>query len=427
MVSPTIPFEYYFMCMTLHDLWNQNRPQIECPVVTTTTTTTPVPTPSPTPPVTTTTPVIRTDKPPPVIITKPCSACPSYGYQKYCDPAECGLDQLCNISLPKNYIAYHLAGNTIKIDGKLDDPAWNDVPWSSKFVDIRGSQFPPPKFDTQFKIRWDDQRLYIGALLKAKDLWAKFTVDDSHVFLDNSFGVFFSPDGTMKNYKQIDINAFGTAWDLNLGTAYIDGPGADDINWSSGIVKAVSSDGPVNDVTAAATHWSVETSIPFANLAEKSTRSVSRPLDDEILFMQFARVEYPFYIQNSKYVKNTTASVDWWSWQPHGVVNLHIPSRWGLVQFSRTKANKGFGSPRWHIYKALFDMHEAMHMYKAVNGVFPDDVRLLNLPSYLVSGECVLKPMIQVTGNGFIVTIGSKFVNEEGQIRADRSVSFIQR
>ena len=36
--------------------------------------------------------------------------------------------------LPRHYIAYHLRDKTINIDGKLDDEAWAEVPWTEDFV-----------------------------------------------------------------------------------------------------------------------------------------------------------------------------------------------------------------------------------------------------------------------------------------------------
>lgn len=54
-------------------------------------------------------------------------------YTESCYPNGCVSDGGCSIPLPKNYIARHLSGKTITIDGKLDDPAWEEVPWASTF------------------------------------------------------------------------------------------------------------------------------------------------------------------------------------------------------------------------------------------------------------------------------------------------------
>ena len=54
----------------------------------------------------------------------------------------------------------------IKIDGKLDDPAWQAAPWTDDFVDIEGDRRLPPRFRTRAKMLWDDQYFYIGAELE---------------------------------------------------------------------------------------------------------------------------------------------------------------------------------------------------------------------------------------------------------------------
>jgi len=43
-------------------------------------------------------------------------------------------DGCANGGLPRTYIAYHLNGQTVNIDGQLDDPAWQEVPWTETFM-----------------------------------------------------------------------------------------------------------------------------------------------------------------------------------------------------------------------------------------------------------------------------------------------------
>ena len=43
--------------------------------------------------------------------------------------------ETCNdYELPRTYLAYYLNGKTINIDGKLDDQAWTEVPWTENFL-----------------------------------------------------------------------------------------------------------------------------------------------------------------------------------------------------------------------------------------------------------------------------------------------------
>ena len=40
----------------------------------------------------------------------------------------------------------------------------SQVPWSENFVDMRSKLYPAPV--TRFKMRWDDERLHVGAYLQ---------------------------------------------------------------------------------------------------------------------------------------------------------------------------------------------------------------------------------------------------------------------
>lgn len=43
-------------------------------------------------------------------------------------------DQCWDFGLPRHYIAYHLNGKSINIDGKLDDEAWNEVSEDVRYI-----------------------------------------------------------------------------------------------------------------------------------------------------------------------------------------------------------------------------------------------------------------------------------------------------
>ena len=75
------------------------------------------------------------------------------------------LDCSFEAEYPLQYIAYKLDENErITIDGKLDEKDWEDVDFSSSFVDISTST--KPYLDTKMKMRYDDNFLYIGAVLE---------------------------------------------------------------------------------------------------------------------------------------------------------------------------------------------------------------------------------------------------------------------
>ncbi len=68
-------------------------------------------------------------------------------------------------SRPKNkFITKKLTSNPPVIDGVLDDPAWDQIAWSSSFLQREPEEGKQPKFQTQFKILYDDRYLYFGVL-----------------------------------------------------------------------------------------------------------------------------------------------------------------------------------------------------------------------------------------------------------------------
>ncbi|KAL4238204.1 hypothetical protein ACF0H5_002916 [Mactra antiquata] len=283
-----------------------------------------------------------------------------------CNKATCNTEDL-----PRTYISYHLDGKSIKIDGKLDDPAWLEVPWTDSFMDIRGPDYPKPYFDTKVKVRWDNERLYVGARMEETHFWGNITEDETAVWTQNAFEVFVVPDGSLHNYKELQINVMNVTWDLMLKKAYMDfvipcnkTEAAYDSSWDSDMTKATFTDGIVNNINSTGTFWSAEWSFSFEKLANHTKRlaNKSKPDENEAWFFIFARPEYQYKIVNGEYVINESVPAEWWSWQPTYAVNLHLPSRFGLVQFKRHMNDTTFKWEKWHLYRALFEVFEAEHV-----------------------------------------------------------------
>ena len=69
-----------------------------------------------------------------------------------------GLATLAAIvgAAPLGYVCSR-AASPLKIDGRLDDEAWRDAPWTADFVDIEGDARPRPRLRTRAKMLWDDE------------------------------------------------------------------------------------------------------------------------------------------------------------------------------------------------------------------------------------------------------------------------------
>ena len=60
---------------------------------------------------------------------------------------------------PQRYVCYR-AADTMTIDGRMDEAAWEAAPWTDTFVDIQGHLEPLPYLDTRAKMLWDDTYFY---------------------------------------------------------------------------------------------------------------------------------------------------------------------------------------------------------------------------------------------------------------------------
>jgi hypothetical protein len=232
---------------------------------------------------------------------------------------------------PKRYEC-HRAASVLKVDGRLDEAAWRGAAWSDWFVDIRGGKFPRPRYRTRMKMLWDDTYLYVGAQLAEPDVWATLTEHDSVIFHDNDFEVFLNPTGDGLRYFEFEINALNTGWDLFLPKPYRQGGKADN-GWEiPGLLTAVSVDGTLNNSADRDRGWSVEMAFPWAAFTERS--GVSRPKEGEEWRANFSRVEWRVREAGGKTEKIAGMPEDNWVWSPQGVINMHVPERWGFVRFT---------------------------------------------------------------------------------------------
>ena len=66
----------------------------------------------------------------------------------------------------------HRTTGKIKIDGKVTDKEWAAAVPCTDFRDIRGEGWPAPKYLTTMRMLWDDDNLYISAVLEVPDVKA---------------------------------------------------------------------------------------------------------------------------------------------------------------------------------------------------------------------------------------------------------------
>ncbi len=246
---------------------------------------------------------------------------------------------------PLHYVCTR-AVNPPSIDGSLDDAAWQAAAWSESFVDIEGSAQPRPPLRTRMKLLWDDRYLYVAGELEEPDVWGTLTQRDAVIFQDNDFELFIDPDADTHDYYELEINALGTVWDLFLVKPYRDG-GPPLHGWDiAGLRSAVRVQGTLNRPGDRDRGWTVELALPWSALSEAAPERRA-PRAGEYWRINFSRVEWDVDVRASGYAKRTDARTGKalpehnWVWSPQGVIDMHRPELWGIVQFSAATA----GSP----------------------------------------------------------------------------------
>ena len=239
---------------------------------------------------------------------------------------------------PRSYVCYK-TDVPILIDGKMNDTGWSKVEWTESFVDIEGSLKPNPYFDTKAKMTWDENYFYFYAYMEDPHVWATITARDAVIFKDNDFEIFLDPDGDTHNYYELEVNALETEWDLLILKPYHDGDKVVIDSWDiPGLITKVHVDGTINDPSDRDKGWGVEIAIPWKAFIS-NFRSNNPPKDGDQWKVNFSRVHWDTEIKDGKYVKTDTPEFNW-VWSPQGLIYMHMPHFWGLVQFSENIAGE---------------------------------------------------------------------------------------
>ena len=219
---------------------------------------------------------------------------------------------------PRTYVCYRTEGD-LKIDGKLDEASWQKALPTEAFEDISGEGFAEPKYETTAKMLWDDNYLYVGAVLEEPNIVANLTQRDTIIYYDNDFEVFIDPDSDGHNYFEIEVNARNVLFDLILDKPYRVG-GDFLLQWDCpGIKSAIHCEGTLNNPKDTDKYWSVEMAIP----REAITLSFNNLLKAGNTWrINFSRVQW---------LKKPEEN---WVWTATGRIDMHMPDRWGYMLLS---------------------------------------------------------------------------------------------
>lgn len=149
-----------------------------------------------------------------------------------------------------------------RIDGKLDEAAWSNVPEASDFFQYEPFNDRPASLPTTVKLIYDDNAIYIGAELydpHPDSILTELGIRDADNNLNaDQFSIDINPYNDGVNGFTFKVSASGVQTDVNRSGRRRRGPGTSgDINWD-----AVWD----SDVKITEDGWSVEIEIPYSAL-----------------------------------------------------------------------------------------------------------------------------------------------------------------
>jgi len=249
------------------------------------------------------------------------------------------------------YTAYHVH-ELMRVDGRLDEAAWQKSPQSPRFVDIISGA--PTAYDTTAALLWDSTNLYVAYRIEEPFVRASFTNRNSPIWQENDVELFIAGRDA---YYEFEINAFNTIYEVFFiwEEAYEPGGfsaspefsrprlkpfnGVDfkahprgkrlgNFDWHfPGLQTAVSINGTINNDKERDRGWTVELALPWQGMQwlAKADQWSLPPKPGDVWRMDFSRFN-----------KNKATSQDsgGWVWTRHGIWDSHIPECFAYITFS---------------------------------------------------------------------------------------------
>ena len=327
---------------------------------------------------------------------------------------------------PRNYVAYQTSSPPI-IDGNGNEEDWQKANWSQSFIDIEGVK--EPTYDTKVKMLWDENYYYILAELKEPHVWATLKQRDTIIFYNNDFEVFIDPDNDTHNYYETELNALNTVWDLMITKPYRENnnPVVNDYT-VVGLKTAIKINGTLNDPSDIDESWTVEMAIPWS--AFKAGYYHDNVPRDAFWRVNFSRVNWDHDILEGRYSRKKDSNGKFlheynWVWSPTGVIDMHLPEKWGYVFFSTNSVDQeiNFEIPkdeemRWE----LFRLYRAQKQFFKKHKKYAATLTELNLKDPLLVNGAALTPQIELHSTGWNAIAESPYTKSTFIMKEDGKI-----
>jgi hypothetical protein len=213
-------------------------------------------------------------------------------------------------------LAVKRAEGAIKLDGKLDEPAWSKAISSGALVNTLTGEAAEPS--ASVKLLWDDKNVYFAFDVADEYLKSTFTKNDDHLWEQDCVEIMVDPDGDGKNYFELQVSPANKHFDTSYDSRRVPQPFGH-VDYDSKLSSGVSAHGKLNDddkdegyIAEIAVPWSAFT-------VGEAKQQAPKPGDT---------FRMNFYVMDAR--KEGVRAV---GWSPPRVGDFHVPARFGKITF----------------------------------------------------------------------------------------------
>jgi len=208
----------------------------------------------------------------------------------------------------------------IIIDGKIDESAWGTAT-EMKMVKI--VSLTEPVSTTIAYCLYDEKYLYFAFICFDKDIWAKYRLRDSQLWLEDVVEIFIKPDPSDNPYYEFQVSPANTVLDAYLATRATTGNMFFRFTeWNcSGFKSAVKIKGTLNKWIDMDELWTVEVAIPFNSLPSLK----KFPSKNDRWLFNLARYDYSVYLHDGSEVLTVS---------PIKKFDFHRYEEWCILKFN---------------------------------------------------------------------------------------------
>jgi hypothetical protein len=163
---------------------------------------------------------------------------------------------------PPGTVIVPKATGPIVIDGIADEPAWLGARHNSSFHVVEGGGCTDNSADnTQARLTWDDQYLYVFVASEDADVYSPYTARDDTLWKHDVVEIFIDADRNRRGYVELQVSPRNVHFDTWFATTR---SGVRDDSFDAEMISQVVTKGTLDNRDDGDVGWDVEVAIPHA-------------------------------------------------------------------------------------------------------------------------------------------------------------------